>query len=201
MCFFVLALDFFSNISLCCKDIPPQSQSQRSCKYGQRCGCKASRGFVAFSVSTRRGQLLCHGLSPQQQATVKSERQLDKEALASACFVCRLGLLLSLAKGRCSLSQLCTRSAFLGVAGGLLPVGVITSDGHEMSIDRAVDRWALPSSTCLLFQYWESFSWSLLKPARPLCKVSALRRVGLQAIKSLHLHTYTSADYLHERRL
>ena len=46
---------------------------------------------------------------------------------------------------------------------------------------RPVDRLALPSSTCLYFQHWESFSWSLLKPAR-LSKVSAFRRVGIQAI-------------------
>ena len=48
----------------------------------------------------------------------------------------------------------------------------------------AQSKTALPSSTCLYFQHWESFSSSLLKPAR-LSKVSAFRRVGIQAINIL----------------
>ena len=52
------------------------------------------------------------------------------------------------------------------------------------SIARSIAGPCCPSLTCLLFQHGESFSWPLPKPAR-LCKVSAFRRVGIQAIKSL----------------
>ena len=52
------------------------------------------------------------------------------------------------------------------------------------SIARSIAGPCRRSLTCLLFQHWESFSWPLPKPA-PLCKVSAFRRVGIRAIKSL----------------
>ena len=60
------------------------------------------------------------------------------------------------------------------------------------SIARSIAGPCCPSLTCLLFQHGESFSWPLPKPAR-LCKVSAFRRVGIQAIKSLQKKKWKGA--------
>ena len=85
---------------------------------------------------------------------------------------------------------------FLGVAIASRGRALFTSGWrHHFRLSRDVDRShqaiapsiagpCRPSLTCLLFQHWECFSWPLPKPAR-LCKVSAFRRVGIRAIKSL----------------
>ena len=96
-------------------------------------------------------------------------------------------------KGWCSFSRSCTCGAFLGVSGR---AWFISSWRHHFRLSRDVERSrratciarsiagpCRPSLTCLLFPHWESFSWSLPKPAC-LCKVSAFRRVGIQAIKN-----------------
>ena len=103
---------------------------------------EASRGFVTSSVRTRRGQLLCRRLSPQQQATVKREPQLDKEAWASVCFVCCFGLSFSFAKVKsdplCRV-RACTRSAIPGVA-GRGRAWFTSSRRHHFRLSRDVDR-------------------------------------------------------------
>ena len=170
-------------------------KSRRWCKYGQRCGVRSEQRFrhVQRPHPPRSTALSSIVTTVASNREILTPAQPGKEAMASACFVCRFGLLLSLAKGWCSLSRSCTCGAFLGVLG---QAWFISGWRHHFRLSRDVERSrratciapsiagpCRPSLTCLLFPHWESFSWSLPKPAR-LCKVSAFRRVGIQAIKS-----------------
>ena len=100
MCFFVLVFDFFKyqpplqRYSSAKSKSGARVKSRRWCKYGQRCGVPSEQRFrhVQRPHPPRSTALL--SIVTTVASNRETGRQPDKEAMASACFVCRFGLLL-----------------------------------------------------------------------------------------------------------
>ena len=145
---------------------------------------EASRGFVTSSVRTRRGQLLCRRLShSSKQPWNLNVSRIKKHWQAVASFVFLTSFIFGWQKGDALCCDRVCVALSLGSRVGRgyfrlasLSLSIVTRRRSISPSYRPVDLWVL--------QHWESFSWSLPKPAR-LCKVSVFRRVRIQAIKSL----------------